>query len=125
MATPANKITPANETILDALAGILQYVPEDDHDEIGIKRVAFIASLLDKADDDLFLWAQGTTVGSPEVAASVAPRLRKDMDIAGAIATLSSELQNNKNKIGGRMIEVIDLINGHMPKQFQLASTRN
>jgi len=120
MATPVNKITPANETILDALAGILQYVPEDNDDEIGIKRVAFIASLLDKADDDFFLWAQSTTVGSPEGAARVASRLRKDMDIAGAIATLSSELENNKNKIGGRMLEVIDLINGDRDLKDQL-----
>jgi len=120
MATPVKKITPADETIIKALSGILQYVPEDNHDEIGIKRVAFIASLLDKADDDLFLWAQSTTVTSPDVAARIAPNLRKEMDIAGAIATLSSELQNNKNKIGGRMLNVIDLINGDSDLKDQL-----
>jgi len=119
--TPVNKITPANETIIDALTGILQYVPEDEEDEIGIKRVAFIASLLDKADDDLFLWTQNTAVTSPEVAARIAPPLRMDMDIAGAIATLSSELENNKNKIGGRMIGVIDLINGDRDLKDQLS----
>jgi len=120
MATPVSKITPVHEATIDALTEILQYVPEDDDDEIGIKRVAFIASLLTKADDDLFLWAQSTTVGSPEVAARVAPRLRKYMDIAGAIATLSSELENNQNKIGGRMLEVIDLINGDRDLYDQL-----
>jgi len=120
MATPVNKITPVNETIIDALTGILQYVPEDDDDEIGIARVAFIASLLTKANDDLFLWAQSTTVGSPAVAARVAPSLRKNMDIAGAIATLSSELENNQNKVGGRMLEVIDLINGDRDLYDQL-----
>ena len=78
MATPAKKITPVNETIIKALSGILQYVPEDNHDEIGIKRVAFIASLLDKADDDLFLWAQSTTVASPIVVARIASSLRKE-----------------------------------------------
>jgi len=117
MATPANKITPVNETVIDALSGILQHVPEDDEDEIGIKRVAFIASLLDKADDDLFRWAQSTTVASPDVAA---PRLRTEMDIAGAIAALSSELQNNKNKIGGRMLDAINLINGDRDHKDQL-----
>jgi len=120
MATPVKKITPVDETIIKALSGILQYVPEDEEDEIGIKRVAFIASLLDKADDDLFLWAQSTAVTSPDVAARIAPCLREKMDIAGAIATLSSELQNNKNKIGGRMHDVIDLINGDSDLKDQL-----
>lgn len=121
MATPVKKITPADETILKELTGILQYVPEDEEDEHGIKRVAFIASLLNKADDDLFLWAQSTTVGSPEVAARIAPRLRKDLDIAGAIATLSSELQHNENKFGGRMLSVIHLINDDSDLRNQLS----
>jgi len=121
MATPVKKITPADETIIKELTGILQYVPEDEEDEIGIKRVAFIASLLDKADDDLFLWAQSTAVTSPDVATRIAPCLREKMDIAGAIATLSSELQHNKNKIGGRMLNVIDLINGDSDLKNQLS----
>ena len=121
MATPVKNITPADETIIKELTGILQYVPEDEEDESAIKRVAFIASLLDKADDDLFLWAQSTTVGSPEVAARIAPRLRKDLDIAGAIATLSSELEHNENKFGGRMLSVIHLINDDSDLRNQLS----
>jgi len=121
MATPVKKITPADETIIKELTGILQYVPEDEKDEHGIKRVAFIASLLDKADDDLFLWAQSTAVTSPDVASRIAPCLREKMDIAGAIATLSSELQHNQNKIGGRMLDVIELINGDSDLKNQLS----
>ena len=34
MATPVSKITPTYETIFDALTGILQYVPDDDDDEL-------------------------------------------------------------------------------------------
>ncbi len=113
MATPVKKITPADETIIKELTGILQYVPEDEEDENGIKRVAFIASLLDKADDDLLLWTQGSTAATPNVAARIANNLRKEMDIAvaGAITTLTTELQHNQNKIGGRMLNVIHLIN--------------
>ena len=121
MATPVKNITPADVTIINGLTRLLQYVPKDQEDEIGIKRVAFIASLLDKADDDLFLWTQSTAVGSPEVAARIAPRLRKDLDIAGAIATLSSELQHNENKFGGRMLSVIHLINGDSDLRNQLS----
>jgi len=123
MATPVKKITPADETIIKELSGILQYVSEDDHDEIGIKRVAFIASLLDKTDDDLFLWTQSTTATTPDVAARIATNLRKEMDIAvaGAITTLVSELQHNKNKIGGRMLNVIHLINDDSDLRDQLS----
>ena len=123
MATPVKKITPADETIIKELYGILQYVSEDDHDEIGIRRVAFIASLLDKADDDLLLWTQGSTATTPDVAARIATNLRKEMDIAiaGAITTLTSELQHNQNKIGGRMLNVIHLINADSDLRDQLS----
>ena len=112
MATPVKQINPTDEATIDALTEVLQYIPDDNDDEIGIKRVAFIASLLTKASDDLFLWTQSMKALSPAIAARVAPNLRKDLDIAGAIATLDSELANNKDKLGGRMLETINLING-------------
>jgi len=121
MAAPAKKITPADGTVIKELSGVLQHVPEDEDDDIGIKRVAFIASLLDRADDDLFLWTQGTIATTPDVAARIALNLRKEPNIAGAIATLSSELQNNKNKIGGRMLNAINLINGDRDLKDQLS----
>jgi len=123
MATPVKKITPDDETIIKELTGILRYVPEDEKDENAIKRVAFIASLLNKADDDLLLWTQGSTAMTPEVAASIATNLRKEMEIAiaRAITTLSSELEHNKNKIGGKMLNVIHLINDDSDLKNQLS----
>ena len=120
MATPVKQINPTDDATIDALTEVLQYIPDDNNDEIGIKRVAFIASLLTKASDDLFLWTQSMAAMSPAIAARVAPNLRKDMDIAGAIATLDSELANNKDKLGGRMLETINLINGDHDLKTQL-----
>jgi len=123
MTTPVKKITPADGTVIKELTGILQYVPEDEKDESAIKRVAFIASLLDKADDDLLLWTQGSSATTPEVAASIATNLRKEMEIAiaRAIATLSSELDHNKNKIGGRLLNMIHLISNDSDLKNQLS----
>ena len=98
--------------ILEALETVVKYEQKEgeDEDPIGIRRVAFTLSLLNKAGDDLFLWAQNSEVKSPLAEANVAKALRGLPDIPGALVTIRSEFDHNQNKIAGRLIQIADLI---------------
>jgi len=113
MATPTpsrDNLSPTVVMILEALEMVVKYEQKEEEDPIGVRRVAFTASLLTKASDDLLLWAQNTEVRSPKGIVNVAKALRDLPDIGGALVTIRSEFDHNKNKIGGRLIQIADLI---------------
>ena len=105
-----DNLSPTVVMVLEALEMVVKYEQKEDEDPIGIRRVAFTVSFLNKASDDLFLWAQSTEVKTPEAKGNVAEVLRTKPDIPGALVTIRSEFDHNQNKIAGRLIEVAELI---------------
>ena len=111
MATPVHDR--ATDVFLDTLEGIVQCVQGDGEEEaqIGIRRVEFFAALLEVAPDHLILWAQNTTAGTPETVSIIAPGLREKLNLTLAIEIVQAEFHHSKNKVGGPLTEVVDIIN--------------
>ena len=70
-----------------------------------------MGSLVQAAPDGLLLWTQNVRVGTPENTARFAPLVRSDINIPGALAVIATELTHSKTKVGGRIQEIVDLIN--------------
>ena len=110
MATPKqDDLSRTGTMILQALQMVVEYEQKKREDPIGLRRIAFMGSLMDKAPNDLFLWTQ-STVTSPQGVAHTAKALRQMPDFAGALATIRSEFEVNQTKIGGRLKQIVTLI---------------
>jgi hypothetical protein len=111
MATPVRNEDPGTDHVLKSFEEMVGYIQDDGEDEIGVRRVKFMGSLLQAAPDGLLLWTQNVRVGTPENTARFAPLVRSDINIPGALAVIATELTHSKTKVGGRIQEVVDLIN--------------
>jgi hypothetical protein len=101
----------AAKVVLKALEDVVQYIPGEDGDEIGVRRVAFLATFLKALPDHLLLWTQSVEVPEGVSASVLAPGVRFKMDLPGTVATLASEFERSQNKVSPRLQEVVDVIN--------------
>ena len=111
MATPVRNEDPGTDHVLKSFEEMVSYLQDDGEDEIGVRRVKFMGSLLTAAPDGLLFWTQGVRIGTPENAARFAPLVRSEINLPGALDVIATELNHSKTKIGGRIQEIVDLIN--------------
>ena len=100
MTTPTKNFE--TKVVLKELDEVLQHVVDDGEEEKQFTaiRAAFFFSLLQKAPDDLLLWTQTVTTGTPKSEASIARTLREDPDAALAMGTISSAIRAEENNVG-------------------------